>query len=157
MNVTIHTKFNPPPKVDSPVGEQSMTDPQYAMDCDLNRIMRRNDLTGIPSRGEGQFIDTSNIGSFADNLRAASAARNQFEELPAHIRARFGGDPIAFYEFCSDDSNHSEMVRLGLIAPQPDLAPEVKSTVEPSPVPSDSHREAAAAPSDGSENHLPNK
>lgn len=70
----IYDCFNPPPKVETVIDGPSMTDPQYAHDCDINRIMRKADLTGIPSRGEGAYIDVSDVGSFADNLRKAAAS-----------------------------------------------------------------------------------
>ena len=42
-------------------------------------------------------------------------AQEKFSELPAHIRKRFGNDPIQFLDFVTDENNKDEATRLGML------------------------------------------
>ena len=42
-------------------------------------------------------------------------AQENFSELPAHIRKRFGNDPEQFLDFVTDENNKDEAIRLGML------------------------------------------
>lgn len=96
---------------------ESMTDPQYCRDCDVNHILDEFQRTGaIPpnTNGEGAYGDFSSVGDFGALMQQYTEAREMFMELPASVRARFGHDPKAFYDFVNNPENADEMVKLGL-------------------------------------------
>lgn len=118
-----YTRFNPPPSVDSPCGGPSLTEQQYKDDCDINKILQRYAITGAPlPTNLGSYGDVSQAGDFAQNLEMVTKATQAFEAQPSSIRARFGHDPSAFYDFVSNPDNSAELVRLGLMT---------EKTVEP--------------------------
>ncbi|CAJ0600770.1 unnamed protein product, partial [Cylicocyclus nassatus] len=91
----------------SPAGGVSMTDPQYLADCDINTILRKYAITE----------------DFVSAFQRIDAARDQFASLPSELRARFGHDVKAYFEFVLNPENAEECKRLGLLVP---------TTVEPS-------------------------
>lgn len=91
-------------------------------EVDINTIVRRFGLTGkLPDDVRTpQYGDFTNIGTFHEACNVVAEANEMFEELPAELRARFDNDPEKYVEFCIDERNLPEMVKLG-------LAKEVKS------------------------------
>ena len=47
-------------------------------------------------------------------MNMIARAHESFDALPADVRARFGNDPGAFVEFCSDEKNLPAMREMGL-------------------------------------------
>lgn len=97
--------------------------------CDVNRIMRRFEQTGMVehrNRYEGQYMDLTVIpDDFHGALEAIDKAREAFLELPAAVRNDFGNDPGEFLEFVSDPENVDEMREMGLLPPaEPKEAPQ---------------------------------
>lgn len=101
----------------SPAGDVSMTDPQYLRDCDINCILKDYKITGkLPEVAKpGVFADVSRLGDFAEHMRVVNDGREHFAALPAEIRARFGNDPAAYFDFVVNPENQSECVRLGIM------------------------------------------
>lgn len=100
----------------SPVGEKSLTDPQFLKDCDINCILEEYHITGKPpiSNGEGIYADVSNLGSFEDVMTKVNKAKEFFATLPSDLRARFGHDPVAYFSFVTNPDNDDECIRLGI-------------------------------------------
>lgn len=99
----------------APVGDVSMTDPQFLKDTDINTILDRYNKTGVlPTRSGGVYADVSNLGDFADVMDRVNSARREFESMPSAIRARFGHDPVAYFEFVNDPRNTEECIKLGI-------------------------------------------
>lgn len=94
----------------------SMTDQQFAKECDINLILKRFMETGVlpNSRGNGVFIDCSQIGDFASLMEKVDTARARFADLPSDIRSRFGHDAAAFLDFVSNPENKDECIKLGI-------------------------------------------
>ena len=59
--------------------------------------------------------DFSGIGDYHTALNRVIAAQDEFEALPAQIRARFNNDPAELIEFLEDDKNRPEAETLGLV------------------------------------------
>lgn len=115
----VYDAFNPPPDV--PVmckPEEKRTKDEFIDECNVNVIMRNYEQKGIlPSAGPvanyGDFVDAPDFIE-AQNMIARS--RQQFEALPAEVRARFANDPAAFLAFVHDERNLDEAEKLGLLS-----------------------------------------
>lgn len=112
--------------------DESLTQQQFAEDCDLNVLAFRFGLVGKPLPVEA--LDPSYYGDVSDvpDLRAAldlvNDAKNRFMDLPAKLRERFDNQPSKLWSFVNDPDNADEAVRLGLLAKFQDETP-------PAPVP----------------------
>lgn len=114
-------------------GEVSKADPQFQKDADINELARRFGLTDAPiplvAVPEGAVVDTAMFPDLREALDQVRAGQDAFMSLPAHVRARFHNDIVAFHDFMRDERNRDEAVRLGIIAevPKPDAVVPPKS------------------------------
>lgn len=97
-------------------------------EVDINLIVER------AKRGAGlltinanvpKYGDFTGLPSYRDALMMVNKARDMFMSLDAFVRERFGNDPARLLDFLSDEKNHDEAVKLGLVnappaAPAPD-------------------------------------
>lgn len=108
-----------------------------AEEADINTIVRRFGLTGqLPVDVKApQYGDFTEVTDYQTAMNAVLEAQASFAAMPAEVRSRFGNDPGAFVDFCSDESNKDEMKKLGLLVP--DKAPlvplEVRVVADPPP------------------------
>lgn len=98
----------------------SMTQQQFADECDINRIMDRYMRTGclsdpLSQMRPGTYGDFSELGDYMENMNKVIEARNMFEALPAKVRERFGNNPGAMIDFVMDPNNQNEAISLGLL------------------------------------------
>lgn len=101
----------------------SMTQQQFADECDVNRIVRSNAF--IPADpAQMRFADVSEVMGYEDALMLVKKAQESFSVLPAELRARFDNDPSNFVDFLADPANEQEAQELGLIAKPSEVAPE---------------------------------
>lgn len=101
--------------VDSLVTDQSFRD-----ECDINTIMLRYQSTGampVLNEGQAQWLDVTGM-DFQRHMDFLIDAQNMFDELPSHIRDRFGNDPGAFLDFTSNQENTVEIAKMGLLTPE---------------------------------------
>lgn len=85
--------------------------------CDINNILRRYEQTGVlPDliKREPRYGDFSSVPSYQESLDIVHRAETQFAALSAEVRDRFGNDPVKMLEFCQNEKNLPEMVKLGL-------------------------------------------
>lgn len=111
----------------------------FAKDADINEIIRKYKITGVEPRqvwqqpvfGDGRRME------YNEMLNVLIDAQDQFAQLPAALRARFGNDPAQLIDFLSDDKNRDEAVKLGLVnAPNPTQPPNPpKQPLEGVPAP----------------------
>lgn len=96
---------------------EGLTKQSFAEECDINTIVRRFGLTGqLPSNiRQPSYGDFTAAFDYRSALDAVIAADESFMTLPANVRQRFGNDPAAFVDFCSDPANRAEAERLGLV------------------------------------------
>ena len=97
--------------------DPSRTKQSFKEECDINTILKRFNITGQVPVGplQPQYGDFSGVIDYQTALNAVIAAQDSFNALPATLRNRFANDPAAFVDFCSDESNRQEMIRLGLV------------------------------------------
>ncbi|WNK14547.1 MAG: internal scaffolding protein [Microvirus sp.] len=110
----------------------SLTVQSQSEDADINVIMERFGLTGkFPENPKvPTYIDYEDIFDYRTALTRLQDAQTAFMAYPAKFRAQFENDPQQFLEFCHNENNRDEMIRLGLIkptenpnVPQPDAQP----------------------------------
>jgi phage internal scaffolding protein len=86
-------------------------------ETDINNIMARYIKTGHISWVNRQ-TPTYGIAdgqTFHEAMNIVIEAQENFSELPAHIRKRFGNDPEQFLDFVTDENNKDEATRLGML------------------------------------------
>lgn len=105
--------------------DDSMTSQADAEDTDINVLVKRFGLTGempvlnrLPISAD--FVPTMDYHSALNQLQEAD---DIFMELPAEVRKRFDHDPGAFVNFCSDEKNREELVKMGLVVEKPKNEP----------------------------------
>lgn len=103
------------------IGE-SMTQQQFAKECNINEIMAKYRKTGMIThinKHQGNFGDFSNVGEYKDALEKVMRAQESFDSIPAELRSKFGNDPAELIEFLSDPKNNEDAYKFGLkIRPQ---------------------------------------
>lgn len=94
----------------------SLAKQEFAEECDINTIIRRFNVGGdLPANVYAPtYGDFTGLNSYHEAANALAVARESFERMPADVRSRFGNDPSAFVDFCSDASNEAELRKLGL-------------------------------------------
>jgi len=110
--------------------EPTMAQQQFREEADINIIMERFGRTGelvAPVRLP-QYGDFTGVTDYHSAMNAVVEAQASFDSLPANIRARFQNDPAQFVEFCLDDSNRHEAVKLGLVQPRIEPAEPAEAT-----------------------------
>lgn len=115
---------------------RSLTHQSFLEECDINRIVRQVDVSGLaadPGRPAPRYFDASSVLPFQDALNQVIAAQDAFDALPAKVRARFGNDPAQFVDFLQDPDNVDEAVKLGLAEPRPVPEPVVPPAEPPAP------------------------
>lgn len=99
--------------------DESLAVQSAAEETDINTIVRRFGLSGqLPSDVRAPtYGDFSEVVDFRTAMEAIRLARESFESMPALVRTRFHNDPGEFVDFCSDEKNRDEAIKLGLIVP----------------------------------------
>ena len=99
--------------------EPSLAQQHMKEDADINNIVARFGITGeLPvSQRVAQYGDFTGMSNdYHTSLNMVHAAHEAFYSLPAALRERFHNDPAKIIEFCNDESNREEAIKLGLIA-----------------------------------------
>lgn len=107
-------------RVVSPHGGKSLTEQQFARECDISSIIQKYGIIPAPSVSPLTGADVSHYGDYAECLQAVVEATEQFEAMPSSIRERFGYDPHSFFKWVSDPRNTEEGIRLGIFTPRGD-------------------------------------
>lgn len=97
--------------------EPSLAQQHFKEECDINTILQKFNITGILPEAplSPRYGDFSGIGDYHTALNRVLAAQDEFEALPAQIRARFQNDPAQLIEFLQNENNRSEAEELGLV------------------------------------------
>jgi phage internal scaffolding protein len=97
--------------------DASLAQQHYKDECDINNILRQFNITGLlPQQTlSPRYGDFTGIGDYHTALNRVIAAQDEFEALPAQIRARFDNDPAQLIEFLQNSENRPEAEELGLV------------------------------------------
>ena len=112
------------------------TKQEFREECDINVLMKRYERTGVPPSariGNPTYVDAADLPSYMEALQLVRDAHENFEALPARVRAEFQNDPQAFVQFASDPANKEKLREWGLGAPveAPPAPLEVRVVNEP--------------------------
>lgn len=103
------------PRVQHPVGGESLAQEHMAKEADINTIVKRFMRTGtLPIKNGGYYADVSS-NDLLTMRNAIADMDSHFQSLPARIRRRFGGDPYQLVRWIENPDNHEEAVKLGLM------------------------------------------
>lgn len=98
----------------------SRTKQSFKEEVDINTLVKRFGLDGalpqnvrMPVTGDFTMVP----GDFHALANSMRLAQESFDAMPARVRARFHNDPAEFVDFCLDDANRDEAVKLGLVDP----------------------------------------
>jgi phage internal scaffolding protein len=97
--------------------EPTLAQQHYKDECDINTILQKFSITGILPEAplSPRYGDFTGIGDYHTALNRVISAQEEFEALPAQIRARFDNDPAKLIEFLDNDANRPEAEELGLV------------------------------------------
>lgn len=98
------------------------TKQSFKDECNINNIMKKFQTTGqLPEmiKSNPRYGDFSEPLTYQEAQNVVVMANEQFANLSAKVRERFGNDPQKFLEFCHDPENGIEMVKLGLAKKRP--------------------------------------
>ncbi len=97
--------------------EPTLAQQHYKEECDINTILQKFSITGILPEAplSPRYGDFSGISDYHTALNRVIAAQDEFDGLPAQIRARFDNDPAKLIEFLDDEANRPEAEELGLV------------------------------------------
>ena len=100
-------------------GEKDTTD-KVTVDGKVNRyhnIMAKFQQTGVinhAAKHQASYCEADGT-TFQEAMNIVIEAQEAFSDLPSSLRSRFGNDPAAYLNFVSNEENHPEMERLGLL------------------------------------------
>lgn len=113
--------------------DESLTDQSGKDDADINTLVKRFGVTGsipildrIPIAAD--FVAATD---YHTAMNALIEADKTFMELPADMRAKFDHDPGKFVEFCTDDKNRDELIKMGLVEAPPEPGAPVLVQIAP--------------------------
>lgn len=109
--------------------QQSFTDENNIVNL-VDKLVNYGVGREMPVPISGNF---TNATDFHTAMNHVVQAEREFNELPAHIRARFQNDAGLFLDFFNDPKNSEEAAKLGFLAPKvPDqvLKVDVVDTVD---------------------------
>lgn len=94
------------------------TKQSFKDECDINRIMKKYQNTGVlpVGIGVGQYGDFYDVDDYMSAQLVVKRAEAQFAALPSAVRARFSNSPAALLAFVADKANYDEARKLGLLA-----------------------------------------
>lgn len=114
---TFRKNYGSRERVPAEIGEEpSRTKQSFADSVNVNNIIASYSKTGVLKNVPEQpmYGDFTAAPDYLAALNVSARARENFEALPAKVRARFNNDPKQFLEFVGDKENLDEGVKLGL-------------------------------------------
>jgi len=103
--------------------EPSLTKQSFKDECNINNIVAKFSQTGTCNHVNARnprYIDCVGVQDYQHALDIVHSAEEQFDALPAKIRAKFDNDPAKLMAYMDDPANAQEAAELGLIATPPD-------------------------------------
>ena len=97
--------------------DASLAQQHYKEECDINTILQKFNISGILPENplSPRYGDFTGISDYHTALNRVIAAQDEFDALPATIRAKFENDPAQLIEFLDDEKNRPEAEKLGLV------------------------------------------
>jgi phage internal scaffolding protein len=107
--------------------DPSLAQQHFKEECDINTILQKFNITGLLPENplSPRYGDFTGISDYHTALNRVIAAQDEFDGLPAQIRARFENDPEQLINFLEDENNRPEAEALGLVEKATYEAPQV--------------------------------
>lgn len=101
--------------------DESRAKQAFAEECDINTIVNRFRIgESLPENVQVPLNeDFDDVFDLRSALHVVMDANKAFAAMPAKIRARFGNDPVAFVDFCSQAENQDEAIKMGIAERKP--------------------------------------
>jgi phage internal scaffolding protein len=101
--------------------DPSLAQQNFKDETDINYIVRQFGLTGeLPGKPlSPQYGDFTGVLDYHSAVNAVLAAQDEFDHLPAQMRARFNNDPAELIDFLGKEENREEATKLGLVDEKP--------------------------------------
>jgi hypothetical protein len=90
----------------------------FKEECDINTIVKRFGIGyEMPDNVRApEYGDFTGVDSFHAMVNTVAHTREQFELLPAHIRAFHNNDPVKYVEYSLDPKNRAQLKEWGLLS-----------------------------------------
>ena len=110
--------------------DASLAQQHFKEECDINTILEKFNVTGLLPQAplSPRYGDFTGVSDYHTALNRVYAAQDEFDALPAQIRARFDNDPANLIEFLENSDNRPEAEELGLVDKATAEAVEVAKT-----------------------------
>lgn len=131
----------------------SMTQQQFADECDINNIVASNASYSPMTADEysrQNFTDFGDGMDFQSHQNYMAEANSAFFSLPSEMRARFRNNPAELFEFIHNPANQEEAYNLGL-AKRPEPSSESVLSDEPTPPPAKPQKAPKTPPNESGE------
>lgn len=109
--------------------DPSLAQQQFKEESDINFIADRYGLTGeLPTVQQlPTYGDFEGIFDFQSAQNAVRKSLEDFQTLPAKLRARFDNDPQKLLTFLENEDNRAEAEFMGLTLPKPPVNPPTEA------------------------------
>lgn len=126
--------YRPHKRITLNCGDREMTKQSHKDECDIHKILRQYQRTGILSHisaQSAQFVDLPDSVDYQESVHILMRAEEAFSALPSQVRSSFDNDPLKFLQAFNDPGQEGRLRDLGLLKPK-----VVSSPVEGPPAPS---------------------
>lgn len=92
----------------------SLTVQSQAEEADINVLVKRFGITGTMPQNMRvpEYGDFEDVFDFQSAMNAVRQSQESFDRMPAELRARFGNDPQAFFDFATALDKDGKLVNL---------------------------------------------
>lgn len=101
-------------------GDQLITKQEHKDECDINRILKQYQRTGIIThvqKARADYTDLPDSVDFQESLNTIMVAEQAFNDLPATVRAHFVNEPSRFLAAFNDPAQYDYLRSVGLLRP----------------------------------------
>lgn len=113
----IYSRYELPPSPSIKFTQPSMTQQHFKDECDINRIIKRYQQTGVLGNPlepvpKPIYEDVSNLPSFEQSMQTVARTSEYFDSLPSEVRQQFNYNVSDFVRYISDPDNLAKFQQL---------------------------------------------
>lgn len=112
--------YRPHNRVALYTGDTLMTKQSHKEECDIHRILRQYQRTGIITHVQSarpQYTDLPDVSDYQTAVNILMEANDTFAALPSAVRDYFQNDPARFLSAFQDDKQADKLREFGLLKP----------------------------------------
>lgn len=114
--------YRPHNRIHPDLSGPSMTEQSHKDQCDIHNILKQFQRTGIIqhiNRHQPSFDNLPDTIDFQESMNIVLEAEDNFNRLPAALRAEYNNDPGTFLQALHNPANHDRFRQLGILKPLP--------------------------------------